>query len=129
MRGSLHCAAHDENVSRFGRMTLLLPGENGNGKSNGERKGNGGTAGTYGLKGLRGCGEWSFSGSFAALRMTAETCNSNSNSNSNSKGNGNSNSKGNSNRASAVGETMASAWCSGGRWVGVGGGLGGVEEG
>jgi hypothetical protein len=31
--------------------------------------------GTYGLKGSTGCGEWTSSGSFAALRMTAETGN------------------------------------------------------
>jgi hypothetical protein len=41
------------------------------------------TTGRYGLKGSLVCGEGDSSGSFAALRMTAETCNHNYNCNCN----------------------------------------------
>ena len=41
--------------------------------------------GRYELKGSRGCGEWNSSGSFAALRMTAETCSDNRKSHGNRK--------------------------------------------
>jgi hypothetical protein len=63
--------------------------------------------GRYGLKGSESCGELISSGSFAALRMTAETCHDNShghgngNSHSNGHDNSNDNSNGHGNEATA----------------------------
>jgi hypothetical protein len=67
-------------------MALEVSGETTAGMNQWQQGGHRKT-GRGGLNGSKGCGEWDSSGSFAVLRMTAETCNDHDNDN--HKGNGN----------------------------------------